>query len=306
MTNASVSYASRFSAFMFGSPSFRRARGGCEASIVPQCLRDASWQNVRNSVPVYAIDPARRGGPNKLPRIWLSEPAYDGWMGNIDGRDLVSSYPDGKDEGGMRAFSLAEGCLGEAVSYAAEGDRVRRVECFRAAEILYLHAVERGCVEAMTKLGVLYRDDACEGSYWNMPRSARADVWAWCQKQAVRCFTQAAAAGSAEACWLLGDLMIERNTRIGAGRSALAWYERAVELSGDDEAAFGNAALRMARACERGIDCEQSFEQALVWYERALEALEEATDNGGWYWKRPCIEARNGVRRMRQEMAGCY
>ena len=92
------------------------------------------------------------------------------------------------------------------------------------------------------------------------------------------------------------------------GERGLAWYRRALvvaERAGDD-AALGNAALRLARAFEGARGCAHSFEEALAWYERASEALALAEEEGGWFFKRPLREARVGARRMAQEIHGGY
>lgn len=68
----------------------------------------------------------------------------------------------------------------------------------------------------------------------------------------------------------------------------------------------GNAALRLARAFELGRGCEQDFRRARTWYRLAAIGLGAAFDAGQWHFKRERIEARRGVARMAQEIAGTY
>ena len=71
-------------------------------------------------------------------------------------------------------------------------------------------------------------------------------------------------------------------------------------------ASTGNAALRLARAFELGRGCEQDFRRARTWYRLAAIGLGAAFDAGQWHFKRERIEARRGVARMAQEIAGTY
>ena len=65
-------------------------------------------------------------------------------------------------------------------------------------------------------------------------------------------------------------------------------------------------ALRRARAFELGRGCEQDFRRARTWYRLAAIGLGAAFDAGQWHFKRERIEARRGVARMAQEIAGTY
>lgn len=305
-----VGIGARAAWLLFGSPSVRRANGGAEASLVPAGLRGARWLARRAATPVFAVDRRGRGPSERLPRVWVSEPAFDARTGARVGRELTGSYPNDRDQGGTAARALADGYFGEALALSASEDAALRAECFRAAELLYLHAAERGNGGAWTRLGVIYRDDLGQGRYWQtrleeralhiQPRPLAA--------RAAACFRRGAEAGDAEACWALGDLVAAGAGCVADPERALAWYRRALavaERTGDD-AALGNAALRLARAFEGARGCPHSFEEALAWYERASQALARAEGAGGWFFKRPLREARIGARRMEQEIRGGY
>lgn len=307
---AQVGLGARAAWLLFGSPSMRRANGGAEASLVPAGLRGERWRARRAATPVFAVDRRGRGAAERLPRVWVSEPAFDARTGARVGRELVGSYPNDRDHGGTAARALADAYFGEALALSASEDAALRVECFRAAELLYLHAAERGNAGAWVRLGVIYRDDLGQGRYWQTRLEERALHTAPrpLAARAASCFRRGAEAGDAEACWALGDLVADGVGQVADPERGLAWYRRALvaaERAGDD-AALGNAALRLARALEGARGCAHSFEEALAWYERASEALARAEEAGGWFFKRPLREARVGVRRMAQEIHGGY
>lgn len=295
---------------LFGSPSVRRANGGAEASLVPEGLRGERWRARRAATPVFAVDRRGRGAAERLPRVWVTEPAFHPVTGERLGRELVGSYPNDRDLGGRAARALADGYLAEALGLAAPEDEALRTECFRAAELLYRHAAERGDAGSWARLGVIYRDDLGRGRYWQTRLEERALHTAPrpLPARAAECFRRGAEAGDAEACWALGDMVAVGAGCVADPARALAWYRRAAaqaEESGDD-GALGNAALRIARACERACGCAHSFEEARAWYERAEEALARVERGGGWFFKRPLREARLGARRMAQEIHGGF
>ena len=43
----------------------------------------------------------------------------------------------------------------------------KRIMCFQAAELLYLHASKKGNPIGDLNLGYVYSYDRCEGRYWN-------------------------------------------------------------------------------------------------------------------------------------------
>ena len=157
-----VGWAQRAANVLFGAPSARRACGGAETSFTPKVLRNEKWRRRRETGSVFAVDRKGGAGEGGLPRIWVSEPAPDG-----RGRTFVASYPCGADRGGWRALELAEVYFSEALGLPGEEHRRRRVDCYRAAEMLLLHAAARGSVGAHCRLGVIYEGDLCEGAYWD-------------------------------------------------------------------------------------------------------------------------------------------
>lgn len=157
-----VGWAQRAANVLFGAPSARRACGGAETSFTPKVLRNEKWRRRRETGSVFAVDRKGGAGEGGLPRIWVSEPAPDG-----RGRTFVASYPCGADRGGWRALELAEVYFSEALGLPGEEHRRRRVDCYRAAEMLLLHAAARGNIGAHCRLGVIYEGDLCEGAYWD-------------------------------------------------------------------------------------------------------------------------------------------
>lgn len=301
-----VTWGQRAARAVFGSPSVRRANGGAEASFVPRVLRGARWHRRREDTGVFAIDRQGAEESERLPRIWVSEPAEGA------GRTFVASYPSGPDRGGWRAFELAEVYFAEALGLAGEEQRARRVDCYRAAEILLLHAAARGSVGAHCRLGVIYADDLCEGSYWRGLLECRALHAADTplDERAYRHFSFGALHGHGECCWRLGELVAAGRGCAPDAARAVSLYRQAFDLENgridEDRAQTGNAALRLARAFERGRGCEQSFRRARTWYRVAAIGLGAAFDAGQWHFKRERLEARRGIARMAQEIAGCY
>lgn len=304
-----VSLAQRAAAAVFGAPSVRRSNGGADASFVPQVMRGAAWRRRRERTAVFAVDRKGTEASERLPRIWVSEvvPDCDG-----AGRTFVASYPSGSDRGGWRAWELAEIYFGEALGLTGEDQRRRRIDCYRAAEILLLHAAQRGCVAAHCRLGIIYEGDLCEGEYWCGLLESRAlhSADMPCDQRAYVHFSYGALHGHGECCWRLGDLVAAGRGCKASAERAYAWYRRAFDVESgaidEDRASTGNAALRLARAFECGRGCEQDFRRARTWYRLAAISLGAAFDAGQWHFKRERLEARSGVARMAQEIAGCY
>lgn len=310
-------FAERFSNVLFGAPSVRAAFGLCDASRFSERVRSsrvfperpsrsASSRLRANRVPVYALDAPTVPRAGALPRIWVSEPVRDEKTGEVVAREFSASYPNGGDEGGERAFRLACSCLGEGFSYfRATDDRVR-VECFKAAELLLLHAVKRGSLSAYVALGSLYASDLCEGSYFGVPSDDAGDLPRRLGARALECFSHAAARGDAEACLKLGEMTAAGRACVRDEQRALDLFVRAFGLAdaAGDASVGGNAALLIAQAYERGSGCEQSFRRAYSWYRIAADELAYVVDEGAWRCKKPRARAMMGVRRMRQELVG--
>ena len=306
---AEISWVQRAANTVFGAPSARRANGGAEVSFVPRVLRGPQWRRRQEATSVFAVD--RKGGEanERLPRIWISERAQGE---GACGRTFVASYPSGPDKGGWRAFDLAEIYFAEGLSLVGPAQRAQRVDCFRAAEILLLHAACRGNVAAHCRLGIIYEGDLGEGRYWEGLLEGRAlhSVKTPCDERAYLHFSYAAYHGHGEACWRLGDLVAAGRGCAADGERAAALYRRGFDLERDafdeDRASTGNAALRLARAFELGRGLPQSFRRARTWYRVAAISLGAAFDQGQWHYKRERAEARRGVARMAQELDGRY
>lgn len=302
-----VGWAQRAVNVLFGSPSARRACGGAETSFVPKVLRGDAWRRRSETGSVFAVDRKGDGDAAGLPRIWVSEPSPEG-----TGRVFVSSYPCGADRGGWRALELAEIYFSEALGLPGEAHRRRRVDCYRAAEILLLHAAARGNVAAHCRLGVIYEADLCEGEYWEGLSDCHAlhKADASCDERAYLHFSFGAYHGHGECCWRLGDMVAAGRGCAASAARAFSLYRRAFDLESgridEDRASTGNSALRLARAFELGRGCEQNFRRARTWYRLAAVSLGAAFEGGQWHFKRERIEARRGVARMAQEIAGCY
>lgn len=304
-----VTFAQRAANAVFGSPSVRRANGGADASFTPRVLRGAAWQRRREGNGVFAVDRKGAEAAERLPRIWVSEAIADP---DGAGRAFVASYPSGSDRGGWRALELAEIYVAEALGLVGEEHRRRRIDCYRAAEILLLHAAQRGCAAAHCRLGIIYEGDLCEGEYWRGLLESRAlhSADTPCDERAYLHFSYGALHGHGECCWRLGDLVAAGRGCTANEARALDLYRRAFHVESgrldEDRASTGNAALRLARAYECGRGGEQSFRRARSWYRLAACALGAAFDQGQWHFKRERLEARRGVARMAQEIAGCY
>lgn len=312
---------------LFGSPSIRRANGGAESSVLPQVLRAGVWCERRAQTPVFAVDRRGTEGSERLPRVWVTEPVHDVETGALVGRAYVGSYPTDPDRGGWRALELADRYFGEALGYeeadeltgraagsgvvGASDARAMRVECFRAAEVLLLHAARRGNDEACLRLAHMYQHDLCEGRYWKgaLEHRARHAHEASREQRAAACLAQAASHGKAEALWRLGDVL----ARMGGERNLSCAYDlfrRSFDLAcrpvSANNACAGQAALRLGRCHELGRGCGFSFKKAQSWYRIATEHLEEACGSGEWECKRALHDAHVGAHRMAQEMSGRY
>ncbi len=185
-----VSWVARASNAAFGSPNVRRGNGILSTRFdVAGLVRRMAHRlfGARRSAPVYSVD--RVGVPcaESLPRVWLSERVSN--TRSDDGRRVfVECYPNCPDKGGTLALELGDRYLGEGCSPAPGATRAERVECVRAAEILYLHAVRRGNRTAASRLKVIYDYDLGAGSYWSGYIESRA-------KHAKRFIREAAANG---------------------------------------------------------------------------------------------------------------
>ena len=197
----------------------------------------------------------------------------------------------------------------EGMGYTDPADREKRIECFQAAEALYRCAAGKGSADANLYLGYVYSYDRCEGRYWLDPTMPAVDGrWGAYprEERAFECFSLAAEAGIAEACYKLGDLYKHGVGCEPDAEAAYRWYSRASELAAqgsEPPAVLGSIALRLAGCFEEDFGCAQSFSCALQMYQHAVAALETAVDNGDVWYEKALAGARAGVKRCKQEIA---
>ncbi|MBR3315649.1 MAG: SEL1-like repeat protein [Atopobiaceae bacterium] len=265
-----------------------------------------------------------------LPDVCTSIPVDEPMPGRT-GRLCKGCYRPSIDPDGEMALFCGSQFYDEGLGYVDEADHARRIDCFRAAELLYLHAAAKGQPYAFLNLGYVYSYDRCEGDYWGHwddlvyeenwvdesgryhhgSRYARyysEDLPPYpCNERAVECFRTAAEAGVAEACYKLGDLLRDGRGCKMSLDDAFHWFRRAWELGQDEEpVVWGSAALRLGNAYEEGEGCAQSFAAALVWYERATTGLFIAVSDGDLWYRSALRRAEAGFARARQELDGRY
>lgn len=170
-----VSLPARISNLLFGAPNARRANGIVSAKFDLSGLLNRVASRLlgrQRNVPVFAIDRMGTEFRERLPRIWLSEKVsnthHDG-----NRRVFVESYPSAPDHGGAVALELGDRYLGEGMKAKRRMPK-ESLECFKAAEILYLHSVRRGNREAAGRLRRIYSEDLCQGDYWRPRLEERA------------------------------------------------------------------------------------------------------------------------------------
>lgn len=233
------------------------------------------------------------------PDVWITVQRWDPTETST-GRDCIWHYTPDTDPEGWDALDYGGGYYDEGMSSSPDDEHEKRILCFRAAELLYLHSANKGNAYGHLCLGYVYSYDRCEGRYWE---GTPFDHLA----HAVTHYRAAAEAGIAEACYKLGDLL-----RDGRGcemdlDEAYHWFQRAAELSQDEEpVVWGSAALRLGHAHEEGEGCEQSFELARTWYERAATGLGIAVRSGSSWYREALRRAEDGLARVRQELSGEY
>ena len=306
-----VSPLQRACAVAFGSPSVRRANGGAEASFA-LLKANAAAPTRRVGVPVFEIDRRGADAAERLPRIWVSEPCFTGKDGALSGRAFVGVYPNGPDPHGAKALEFANRYIGEARACSSL-EHVRRTACFRAAEILLLHAAQRRCVEAYELLASIYESDACEGAYWSGELELRAahGAEASLDQRVVEWRAKAAARGFAPSCCALASRFARLDAPAGDQLRAYRLYRRvcdgaALGVRSYSREDVGVAMLGLARCAELGIGRAQSFADALECYRCAHRLLSESLDEGMWSLKRDALEAKRGANRMMQEIDGRY
>lgn len=245
-----------------------------------------------------------------LPLVWATrqeEPPREG----RSGRRCLFRYDPADDPDGSLALSLGSDYYNEGMSCDGRTEHARRVGCFQAAEVLYLHSSRLGNAMADDNLSYVYSYDRCEGAYWD---SVAAGAERPRQEESLdvagRAFAHcrlAAQAGIAESCYKLGDFLRDGRGCEADLVEAYRWYRRSYELGRSEDPVFwGSAALRLGRAHEEGEGCRQSFEEARAWYSRAVTGLSVAVREGESWYRGSLRGAEAGLARVEQELAGDY
>jgi hypothetical protein len=301
-----LSMRERLNAALFGNPSFLRAQG--LAHWLLPCKDKAPFKKAPTTK-VFVVDRVGAEVTEGLPRIWLSEQIFNA---SPCERQFCEVYPNQPDKRGWHAFNLGERYFAEGLSYGTARGAELAQACYQAAEILWLHAASKGNLSAYNRLGILYEADLCQGVYWEGRLEHRAlhHKAATPAERAFACFSHAAYRKHSESCWHVGDLYCSGKGCEQSHQQALYWYKQAFMIESLQEnqnrAISGNAALRMGRAYEAALGCQLDFLRARNWYRIAALHLGAAFDEGQWHFKRERQEARLGVRRMAQEIAGRY
>jgi TPR repeat protein len=273
-------------------------------------------------------------GDLELPIIWITKPFYDLGTEQIVGRTYVNVYTPGRsedlapesivDDGGWEALQYGSDYYLEGFEYADNADRKKRIDCFKAAEIFYLHSMQLGNIQALVNLGYLYEYDHCEGQYWEC---LLADIRGGCsgecsgtskikdhkcaafsrEQRAFEYFERAYRAGNSEAAFKLGDRYAKGIGCVQDAVQAFALYNEAYDLGRHEDASvWGSAAYRIARCFEDAKGCELNFERALEFYEIAEVGLDEAIRDGNHYYSKNLTSTRNAIKRIKQELHGAY
>lgn len=244
----------------------------------------------------------------KYPGIWITR-VYKHDDGEMR-RDYCDLYPTGgpNDADGGIAFGYGSEYYVEAMRYVDAADREKRIDCFKAAEILYLNAAEKGNINAILSLGYIYSYNRCEGQYFQDFRYAetaedykrKVDHRA----RAFECYKKAADLGSLEAWYKLGDAYRWEMGCEEDPAKAFECYKTAYEgASYFDYCARGNAALRLGSCFEEAYGCERDVEKSLRMYEKAVLHLGRIVDEGDWFYEKSLARARDGLARMKQEVS---
>lgn len=244
------------------------------------------------------------------PDVWVTVQTYEPTE-HSTGRDCIWHYTPDADPEGWDALSYGGQYYDEGMACDPETEHEKRILCFQAAELLYLHASTIGNPLADLTLGYVYSYDRCEGHYWEKIAVWETDKYHGKpfphMEKAYEHYRKAAEADIAEACYKLGDLLRDGRGCEQDFSEAFEWFARAYDLGRDERPViWGSAALRLGRAYEEGEGCQQSFENSAKWYERAVTGLGIAV-RGGSNWYRGALRgAERGLTRVKQELSGEY
>lgn len=249
-----------------------------------------------------------------FPAIWITEPTEYDKKGRCIARDYLGVYPstipgDGMDPFGWMALDLGGRYYDEGMACVDADDEEHRVNAFRSAELLYRHAQALGNPAASLCLGYVYSYDRCAGNYYDiwMHDAASLDdkeeIDSYRKMAAFQAFEKAAGAGLVEGMYKFGDCY-----SMGIGcepniQKALDWYQRAEDaarLEESSDAVSGSIQFRLARCFENGEGCNQDFNRAARHYRLAVTHLQNAVDEGNWFYQGVLAKARKGLKRSEQ------
>ncbi len=285
---------------------------------------------MNQDTPILEFNAEYTYGELEVPLIWVTVPLWDSANDKSAGRTYMACYaPDDvsygadseKDEGGIQALQFGSDYYNEAFSYQDSKERENRIDCFRAAEIFYLHSMQLGNVQAMVNLGYIYAYDRCEGYNWECfflndfndrcdggckgkTPAHQCEVFPR-EKRAFEYFERAAMLNNIEAMYKLGDCY---EKGFGCDRDqnkAYTLYLQAYQLSGDEVSCiWGSCAYRLATCYEFALGTSPNYGKALEFYHIAETGLSEAVRSGDTYYEKNLSESRKGIKRLRQELDG--
>lgn len=275
----------------------------------------------RRNTSIFSVDPHWRREAQPLPSFLVTEPTVESvlientndlYTTPHGGRYPIILFPEEAPKPlSVTARSFAQAYYNEGLATSSRDNLGKRIDCFRAAELLYLHAASRGDVRAHVGLGLLYTYDHGEGHYFDaLNTNLFLDAvlpTEEIERKAHDHLKLAAAHDDPEGMCLYGDTMHDGRGRAIDMEGALGCYQKAQHMLNEEEAPSpalrGTVLLRLGRAYEEGEGCDHDFATALKHYEGAIEELEEAVNRGLWYYDVELGQAIRGMKRMRQETA---
>ena len=274
----------------------------------------------KRDISIFSVDMHWRRASGQLPSFHITEPTPESraiedttelYTTPFGGRFLILTFPEQCPSAfAETARVFAQAYYHEGLCTTSRQKRGKRIDCFRASELLFLHATSRGDVRAHTGLGMIYAHDRAEGHYFEALKN-NLFVDAVLPKDLVRRKAYehlkfATSADDPEAGVQFGDVLMEGIGCQPDARGAYENYQTAYRIA--KEARYpakdylGAAALRLGKCHEYGLGCDRDYATALSYYETAVTCLEEAVKSGRWHLNIELSHARKGAMRMRQEL----